>query len=218
MGFERFTERARQSIILAQDEARAFRHDKTGVDFILLGLLREEEGLAAKVLDRLDVTIEGVRTTITPLDDEPITGQIPFTPGAKKSFEHALREALSLGHNYIGTEHLLLGLVRGESPPLYLVDFLGESYQKKVRDEVVRMLSGPTSEAQIKRMKEMTKTQLAAKLPTPSTTVFLDNAEIRMHGVVHFEKLDGDYLFECESDGVKTLIPAHRVVKVEFRR
>jgi ATP-dependent Clp protease ATP-binding subunit ClpA len=158
-----------------------------------------------------------VRKTIESVDGERVTGQIPFTPEAKKSLEHALREALSLGHNYIGTEHILLGLARSETPPLYLVDFLGKDYQEKIRNEVVRMLSGPTK-VDAERMKAMTKAQIAAKAPTPSIIVYLDNAEMRFFGVVHFEKLDGDYLFESESDGIKTLIPAHRLLKVEIIR
>src|SRR5690242_8228844 len=113
--FERFTERARQVVVLAQDEARTLKHNYIGTEHILLGLLREEEGLAARVLDSLDITVEEVRAQVARIvgqGDEVTTGQIPFTPRAKKVLELALREALSLGHNYIGTEHILLGLVR----------------------------------------------------------------------------------------------------------
>ena len=113
--FERFTERARQVVVLAQDEARALKHNYIGTEHILLGLLREEEGLAARVLESLDITVEEVRAQVARIvgqGDEVTTGQIPFTPRAKKVLELALREALSLGHNYIGTEHILLGLVR----------------------------------------------------------------------------------------------------------
>src|SRR5437870_5545942 len=113
--FERFTERARQVVVLAQDEARALKHNYIGTEHILLGLLREEEGLAARVLESLDITVEEVRAQVARIvgqGDEVTTGQIPFTPRAKKVLELALREALSLGHNYVGTEHILLGLVR----------------------------------------------------------------------------------------------------------
>ena len=113
--FERFTERARQVVVLAQDEARALKHNYIGTEHILLGLLREEEGLAARVLESLDITVEEVRAQVARIvgqGDEVTTGQIPFTPRAKKVLELALREALSLGHNYIGTEHVLLGLAR----------------------------------------------------------------------------------------------------------
>ena len=115
--FERFTERARQVVVLAQDEARALKHNYIGTEHILLGLLREEEGLAARVLESLDITVEEVRAQVARIvgqGDEVTTGQIPFTPRAKKVLELALREALSLGHNYIGTEHILLGLLREE--------------------------------------------------------------------------------------------------------
>jgi ATP-dependent Clp protease ATP-binding subunit ClpC len=104
--FERFTERARQVVVLAQDEARALKHNYIGTEHILLGLLREEEGLAARVLESLDITVEEVRAQVARIvgqGDEVTTGQIPFTPRAKKVLELALREALSLGHNYIGT-------------------------------------------------------------------------------------------------------------------
>ena len=110
--FERFTERARQVVVLAQDEARALKHNYIGTEHILLGLLREEEGLAARVLESLDITVEEVRAQVARIvgqGDEVTSGQIPFTPRAKKVLELALREALSLGHNYIGTEHILLG-------------------------------------------------------------------------------------------------------------
>src|SRR6266513_2961377 len=105
--FERFTERARQVVVLAQEEARTLKHNYIGTEHILLGLLREEEGLAARVLESLDITVERVRAQVVRIvgsGDEVTTGQIPFTPRAKKVLELALREALSLGHNYIGTE------------------------------------------------------------------------------------------------------------------
>src|ERR671917_373923 len=113
--FERFTERARQVVVLAQEEARILKDNYIGTEHILLGLLREEEGLAARVLESLDITVERVRAQVVRIvgsGEEVTSGQIPFTPRAKKVLELALREALSLGHNYIGTEHILLGLVR----------------------------------------------------------------------------------------------------------
>src|ERR687887_138964 len=121
--FERFTERARQVVVLAQEEARTLKHNYIGTEHILLGLLREEEGLAARVLESLDITVERVR--------------------AKVVLELALREALSLGHNYIGTEHILLGLVRENEgvAARILLDFDADS--EKIRNEVIRMLSGP---------------------------------------------------------------------------
>ena len=113
--FEQFTERARLVVVSAQEEARTLKHNYIGTEHILLGLLREEEGLAARVLESLDITVERVRAQVVRIvgsGEEVTSGQIPFTPRAKKVLELALREALSLGHNYIGTEHILLGLVR----------------------------------------------------------------------------------------------------------
>lgn len=146
--FERFTERARQVIVLAQEEARTQGDSKMCTDHILLGLLREEEGLAARTLNQLGVSLEMVRrfqigkgrdTSVTPPG-----GQLPFTPEAKQVFEWSLREALSLGHNYIGTEHLLLGLARGDASH-EAMEILWETgvTTEQIRNEVMRMLSGP---------------------------------------------------------------------------
>ena len=144
--FERFTAPARQVVVLAQEEARTLKHNYIGTEHILLGLLREEEGLAARVLESLDITVERVRGQVVRIvgsGEEVTSGQIPFTPRAKKVLELALREALSLGHNYIGTEHILLGLVRENEgvAARILLDFDADS--EKIRNEVIRMLSGP---------------------------------------------------------------------------
>jgi ATP-dependent Clp protease ATP-binding subunit ClpC len=143
--FERFTERARQVVVLAQDEARALGHNYIGTEHILLGPIREEEGLAARVLDSFDITIEEARARVVrfvPAGNEFVTGQIPFTPRAKKVLELALRETLSLGHNWIGTEHLLLGLVH-EGEGLGMTILLGfGANAEKIRNEVIRMLTG----------------------------------------------------------------------------
>jgi ATP-dependent Clp protease ATP-binding subunit ClpC len=144
--FERFTDRARQVVVLAQDEARGLKHNYLGTEHILLGLLREEEGLAARVLESLDITVEEVRAQVVRIvgqGDEVTTGQIPFAPRAKKVLELALREALSLGHNYIGTEHILLGLVHENEGTAMriLLDFDADA--EKIRNEIIRTLSGP---------------------------------------------------------------------------
>ena len=148
--FERFTERARQIVVLAQDEARALKHNYIGAEHILLGLLREEEGLAARVLESLDITVEEVRAQVARIvgqGDEVTTGQIPFTPRAKKVLELALREALSLGHNYIGTEHILLGLVRENEgvAARILLDFDADA--EKIRNETLALLARARPEA-----------------------------------------------------------------------
>jgi hypothetical protein len=144
--FERFTERARQVVVLAQDEARALRHNYIGTEHILLGLLREKEGLAAHVLGSLGIDLEGARAQIVRIvgqGNEAVTEQIPFTKHATKTLEVSLREALSLGHDYIGTEHILLGLIReNESVAArILLDFDADG--EKVRGEIIRKLSGP---------------------------------------------------------------------------
>jgi ATP-dependent Clp protease ATP-binding subunit ClpC len=144
--FERFTERARQVVVLAQEEARPLGHNYIGTEHVLLGPLREEEGIAARVLDSLGVTIEGARERIARIvgqGEEVAAGQIPFTPRAKRVLELSLREALSLGHNWIGTEHLLLGLAREDDGVAMQV--LGEFGvdADRIRDGVIRMLGGP---------------------------------------------------------------------------
>jgi ATP-dependent Clp protease ATP-binding subunit ClpC len=143
--FARFTERARQVVVLAQDEARAFKHEQIDTEHILLGLLREEEGLAARVLESLDVTIDEVRAQVMRIvgsGDTAPTGQIPFTSRAKKALELSLREALGIGHNYIGTEHLLLGLVRVDGLATQIVvDFDVDA--EKIREKMIAMLAAP---------------------------------------------------------------------------
>jgi ATP-dependent Clp protease ATP-binding subunit ClpC len=144
--FERFTERARQAIVLAQDEARMLKHNYIGTEHLLLGLLREEDGLAARALDSLDITLVDVRMQVARIVGEGDHAP-PFTPRAKKVLELALQEAMSLGHNYIGTEHLLLGLVReneGVGADI-LLDF--DAGAEKIRAEVHGLLarSGQTT-------------------------------------------------------------------------
>jgi ATP-dependent Clp protease ATP-binding subunit ClpA len=173
--FERFTERARQVVVLAQDEAVALKHNYIGTEHILLGLLREEEGLAARVLESLDITVEEVRAQVTRVigqgDQPPTTGQIPFTPRAKKVLELALREAMALGHNYIGTEHILLGVARENQgvAARILLDFDVDA--EKVRNEVMRMLGGravhpredPELRAELERVREEKEEAIEAK-------------------------------------------------------
>jgi hypothetical protein len=162
--FERFTERARQVVVLAQEEARALKHNYIGTEHILLGLLREDEGLAARVLESLDLTLERVRGQVVRIvgsGEEVTSGQIPFTPRAKKVFELALRESLSLGHNYIGTEHILLALVRENEgvAARILLDFDADA--EKIRGEVIRMLSGPS------RQRPVGQTAGSRRAPNP---------------------------------------------------
>jgi ATP-dependent Clp protease ATP-binding subunit ClpC len=143
--FERFTERARQVVVLAQDEARALGHNYIGTEHILLGLLREEEAIAARVLEARKVSVEEVRAQVGRIvghGDARASGQIPFTPRAKKVLELSLREALTLGHNHIGPEHILLGLARegGGLAAQILLDF-GAS-PRTVAEDVLELLGG----------------------------------------------------------------------------
>src|SRR5438132_170993 len=141
--FERFTERARQAVVLAQEEARALKHNYIGTEHLLLGLLRKEEGVAAHVLESLEITLEEVRAQVAHIvgqGDEVTSGQIPFTPRAKKVLELALREALGIGHNYIGTEHILLGLTReNEGVAARILLELGAEPQQ-IRERIVDVL------------------------------------------------------------------------------
>ncbi|WP_104176220.1 ATP-dependent Clp protease ATP-binding subunit, partial [Arthrobacter sp. Y81] len=143
--FERFTDRARRAVVLAQEEARTLNHNYIGTEHILLGLIHEGEGVAAKALEALGISLDGVREQVQeilgPGQPSP-SGHIPFTPRAKKVLELALREALQLGHNYIGTEHILLGLIReGEGVAAQVLVKLGADLNR-VRQEVVQLLSG----------------------------------------------------------------------------
>ena len=143
--FERFTERARQVVVLAQEEARLLNHSFIGTEHILLGLMHEGEGIAARALDDLGISLEVARQKVKEtigLSGTAPTGSPPFTPRAKKVLELSLREAMQLGHNYIGTEHMLLGLVReGEGVASQVLISLGADLAR-VRQQVIQLLSG----------------------------------------------------------------------------
>ena len=158
--FERFTDRARRAVVLAQEEARLLNHNYIGTEHILLGLIHEGAGVAARALESLDISLESVRAEVEDIigsgGEEP-SGHIPFTPRAKKVLELSLREALHLGHNYMGTEHILLGLIReGEGVAAHVLLKLGADLAR-VRERVIELLedlgglsgssaSGPESE------------------------------------------------------------------------
>ena len=149
--FERFTDRARRVVVLAQEEARLLNHNYIGTEHILLGLIHEGEGVAAKGLESLAISLDSVRTQVVEIigqGQQSPSGHIPFTPRAKKVLELSLREALQLGHNYIGTEHILLGLIReGEGVAAQVLQKLGADLPK-VRQTVIQLLSGAPSEEQ----------------------------------------------------------------------
>lgn len=144
--FERFTDRARRVVVLAQEEAKMLNHNYIGTEHILLGLIHEGEGVAAKALESLGISLDAVREQVQDIigqGQQPPTGHIPpFTPRAKKVLELSLREALQLGHNYIGTEHILLGLIReGEGVAAQVLVKLGADLNR-VRQQVIQLLSG----------------------------------------------------------------------------
>ncbi|HKH24443.1 MAG TPA: ATP-dependent Clp protease ATP-binding subunit [Acidimicrobiales bacterium] len=143
--FERFTDRARRVVVLAQEEARLLNHNYIGTEHILLGLIHEGEGVAAKALESLGISLEAVRQQVEEIIGQggsSPSGHIPFTPRAKKVLELSLREALQLGHNYIGTEHILLGLIReGEGVAAQVLVKLGADLSR-VRQQVIQLLSG----------------------------------------------------------------------------
>jgi len=143
--FERFTDRARRAVVLAQEESRMLNHNHIGTEHILLGLLREEEGVAAKALESLKISLGEVRGDVGKIIGEGQAvppGHIPFTPRAKKVLELSLREALQSGHNFIGTEHILLGLMReGEGAAAQVLQKRGADL-KRVRQTVIQLVSG----------------------------------------------------------------------------
>src|SRR6201996_649868 len=168
--FERFTDRARRVVVLAQEEARMLNHNYIGAEHILLGLIHEGEGVAAKALESLGISLEAVRQQVEEIigqgQQEP-SGHIPFTPRAKKVLELSLREALQLGHNYIGTEHILLGLIReGDGVAAQVLVKLGADLNR-VRQQVIQLLHGYQG-------KEPASAGTAAAEATPSTSLVLD--------------------------------------------
>jgi ATP-dependent Clp protease ATP-binding subunit ClpC len=149
--FERFTDRARRVVVLAQEEARMLNHNYIGTEHLLLGLIHEGEGVAAKALESMSISLEAVRSQVEEIigqGQSAPTGHIPFTPRAKKVLELSLREALQLGHNYIGTEHILLGLIReGEGVAAQVLQKLGADLGR-VRQQVIQLLSGYTGKGE----------------------------------------------------------------------
>ena len=144
--FERFTDRARRVVVLAQDEARMLDHNYIGTEHILLGLIHEGHGLAAKALESLGISLAVVRQQVEEIigrgQQQPPSGHIPFTPRAKKVLELSLREALQLGHTYIGTEHILLGLIReGEGVAAQVLVSVGVDLNR-ARQQVIQLIAG----------------------------------------------------------------------------
>ena len=165
--FDKFTDRARKVLTLAQDEAQRFNHNYIGTEHLLLGLVREGEGVAARVLENMNVELPKVRTAVEFIigrGDRPVVGEVGLTPRAKRVIELAIDEARRLGHNYIGTEHLLLGLVReGEGIAAGVLESLGVNLDK-VRHEVIRVLSQSSSTGPTQETKRASKTPTVDQL------------------------------------------------------
>src|ERR1700729_722095 len=183
--FERFTDRARRVVVLAQEEARMLNHNYIGTEHILLGLIHEGEGVAAKALESLGISLEAVRAQVEEIighGGSAPSGHIPFTPRAKKVLELSLREALQLGHNYIGTEHILLGLIReGEGVAAQVLVKLGADLSR-VRQQVIQLLHGYQG-------KEPAAAGAAAE-STPATSLVLDQFGRNLTAAAREGKLD----------------------------
>ena len=183
--FERFTDRARRVVVLAQEEARMLNHNYIGTEHILLGLIHEGEGVAAKGLESLGISLEAVRAQVEEIigqGQQAPSGHIPFTPRAKKVLELSLREALQLGHNYIGTEHILLGLIReGEGVAAQVLVKLGADLNR-VRQQVIQLLSGYQGKEAV--------TQGGPAEGTPATSLVLDQFGRNLTAAAREGKLD----------------------------
>jgi len=182
--FERFTDRARRVVVLAQEEARMLNHNYIGTEHILLGLIHEGEGVAAKGLEALGISLEGVRSQVEEIigqGQQAPSGHIPFTPRAKKVLELSLREALQLGHSYIGTEHILLGLIReGEGVAAQVLVKLGADLNR-VRQQVIQLLSGYQGKEAVTS---------GAPEGTPATSLVLDQFGRNLTSAAREGKLD----------------------------
>jgi ATP-dependent Clp protease ATP-binding subunit ClpC len=185
--FERFTDRARRVVVLAQEEARLLNHNYIGTEHILLGLIHEGEGVAAKALESLGISLEAVRAQVEEIighGGSAPSGHIPFTPRAKKVLELSLREALQLGHNYIGTEHILLGLIReGEGVAAQVLVKLGADLSR-VRQQVIQLLSGYAGG------KEGAPAGGGSSESTPSGSLVLDQFGRNLTQLAREKKLD----------------------------
>jgi ATP-dependent Clp protease ATP-binding subunit ClpC len=185
--FERFTDRARRVVVLAQEEARLLNHNYIGTEHILLGLIHEGEGVAAKALESLGISLEAVRNQVEEIIGQggsSPSGHIPFTPRAKKVLELSLREALQLGHNYIGTEHILLGLIReGEGVAAQVLVKLGADLSR-VRQQVIQLLSGYAGG------KEAASAGTGPGESTPSGSLVLDQFGRNLTQLAREKKLD----------------------------
>ena len=198
--FERFTDRARRVVVLAREEARMLNHNYIGTEHILLGLIHEGEGVASKALESLGISLEGVRAQVEEIigqGQQAPSGHIPFTPRAKKVLELSLREALQLGHNYIGTEHILLGLIReGEGVAAQVLVKLSADLNR-VRQQVIQLLSGYQGKESV---------QAGPAEGTPSTSLVLDQFGRNLTQAAREGKLDPVICRENEIERVMQVL------------
>ena len=191
--FERFTDRARRVVVLAQDEARSLEHNYIGTEHILLGLIREGEGVAAKALEMANISLEGVRDQVIEIigkGENDSKDHIPFTPRAKKVLELSMREALQLGHNYIGTEHILLGLIReGEGVANQVLTNLGADLGS-IRQNVIHLLSGYPGARQNEAGGETVGVGTGTQKPQKSGSAILDQFGRNLSEAARENKLD----------------------------
>ena len=191
--FERFTDRARRVVVLAQDEARSLEHNYIGTEHILLGLIREGEGVAAKALEMANISLEGVRNQVIEIigkGENDSKDHIPFTPRAKKVLELSMREALQLGHNYIGTEHILLGLIReGEGVANQVLTNLGADLGS-IRQNVIHLLSGYPGASQDETGGETVGVGTGTQKPQKSGSAILDQFGRNLSEAARENKLD----------------------------
>jgi ATP-dependent Clp protease ATP-binding subunit ClpC len=191
--FERFTDRARRVVVLAQEEARLLNHNYIGTEHILLGLIHEGEGVAAKALESLGISLEAVRSQVEEIIGQggsSPSGHIPFTPRAKKVLELSLREALQLGHNYIGTEHILLGLIReGEGVAAQVLVKLGADLSR-VRQQVIQLLSGYSGPGGSAGSEKAGATAGGSGEQSPSGSLVLDQFGRNLTQLAREKKLD----------------------------
>jgi len=183
--FERFTDRARRSVVLAQEEARSFNHNYIGTEHLLLGLMREGEGVASQALIAVGLDMEKLRTEVDRRVGRGASmpkGHIPFTPRAKKVLEIGLRQALQLGHNYIGTEHVLLGLLReGEGVAAQILITEVDGGLEKVTDEVMKLLDlTPRAREQVRRATEFPGVRIGARPTDDDVVKRLEAIEARL--------------------------------------
>jgi ATP-dependent Clp protease ATP-binding subunit ClpC len=194
--FERFTDRGRRVVVLAQEEARMLNHNYIGTEHILLGLIHEGEGVAANALESLNVSLEAARHQVEEIIGQgqaAPTGHIPFTPRAKKVLELSFREALQLGHDYIGTEHILLGLIReGEGVAAQVLQQLG-AHLNRVRQTVIQLLSGYTGLGE----GVLTGSEVAGWHPTRSGPR-CPSCSRPLEGELRYQELDATRLGESE--------------------